>query len=455
MDPIEALRAALDLHHAGRHEEARAGYRRVLALDPADPNALNLLGVLERVTGNPLAALTLIGRALRRAPALQAARQNLDNAVADAVNAANEAVKDVRPQEALALARAVRRAAPGEPFGLFVEGLALTVAGDLAGAAARLDPFPPPPGTEVLHAGTRRLLRSLERRQAEGPLLGTVVIPLHNMADMIERALDSVLVSIRHHRATAGFTPGRFRIAVVDDSSRDGGGAVVTDWARRQDEPGFDVVVLTNPRNLGAGAARNRGALMGAEGRLLWFLDADDYVFPDHIDFGIRMLDHVPDAGFARTGMRFQDIDAGIPAAFRRNSEQTYPGNLCVRTQCHAFVGGFPEEEMYFPNMADDAAYSHWLKTFFLGVKVAVPTVHYTLRPGNALDIQRRSGLIEKGVPTETDALGYAVSMHIRHRTAALSARLGEPWDGPPRIADGQPRSVYLDGSRPPDGPPG
>lgn len=449
MDPTEALRAALDLHHAGRHEEARAGYRRVLAEDPANADALNLLGVLARAAGDPAAALTLIGRALLVAPAHQAARRNRDNALADAINAANEAVKDVRPREALAIARAIRRAAPDDPFGILVEGLALAVDGDVAGAAARLDPLPPPAGAEDLHAGTRRLLRSLERRRTEGPLLGTVVIPLHNMADTIERALDSVLASIRRHRGTAGFTPGRFRIAVVDDNSRDGGGTVAADWARRQDEPGFDLVVLTNPRNLGAGGARNRGARMGAEGRFLWFLDADDYVFPDHIDFGIRMLERVPDAGFARTGMHFQDIDAEIPAAFRRNSEHTYPGNLCVRTQCHAFVGGFPEEEMYFPNMADDAAYSHWLKTFFLGVKVAVPTVHYTLRPGNALDIQRRGGLIEKGVPTVTDALGYAVAMHIRHHTAALAARLGEPWDGPPRIADGEPRSIYLDGSQP------
>lgn len=449
MDPTETLRAALDLHKADRHAEAQAGYRRVLAADPVNADALNLLGVLERAAGDPAAALTLIGRALRVAPAHQAARRNLDNALADGINAANEAVKGARPREALAIARAVRRAAPDDPFGILVEGLALAVAGDAAGAAARLDPLPPQAGAEALHAGTRRLLRSLERRQAEGPLVGTVVIPLYNMADTIERTLDSVLASIRHHRGTLGFTPGRFRIAVVDDNSRDGGGAVATGWARRQDEPGFDLVVLTNPRNLGAGGARNRGALMGAEGRFLWFLDADDYVFPDHIDFGIRMLERVPDAGFARTGMHFQDIDAEIPAAFRHNSEHTYPGNLCVRTQCHAFVGGFPEEEMYFPNMADDAAYSHWLKTFFLGVKVAAPTVHYTLRPGNALDIQRRSGLIEKGVPTETDALGYAVAMHIRQRTAALAARLDEPWDGPPRITDGEPRSIYLDGSQP------
>lgn len=79
----EVLAIAFADHRAGRVPEAAALYRRVLEADPANPNALHLLGMAEWQTGRPAACLTLIGRALQLNPGWIEVRANratiLDN----------------------------------------------------------------------------------------------------------------------------------------------------------------------------------------------------------------------------------------------------------------------------------------------------------------------------------------------------------------------------------------
>ncbi|MBC9209041.1 methyltransferase domain-containing protein [Roseomonas aerophila] len=67
-DPDALLRQGLARHQAGDTAEAGRLYRRVLALRPADGNALNLLGQLARAQGDLKAALALTGRAVALHP---------------------------------------------------------------------------------------------------------------------------------------------------------------------------------------------------------------------------------------------------------------------------------------------------------------------------------------------------------------------------------------------------
>lgn len=61
----EVLAMAFADHRAGRVPEAAALYRRVLEAEPANPNALHLLGLTEWQSGRPTTCLDLIGRALQ------------------------------------------------------------------------------------------------------------------------------------------------------------------------------------------------------------------------------------------------------------------------------------------------------------------------------------------------------------------------------------------------------
>jgi glycosyltransferase involved in cell wall biosynthesis len=99
----------------------------------------------------------------------------------------------------------------------------------------------------------------------------SVVIPAHNSAITIERAVDSVLAQ----------TVRPLEIIVVDDGSTDG---TVEALGRY----GNDVTVLRQ-RNRGAGEARNAG-VAAASGRYVGFLDADDEWLPGKLEVQFRQL---------------------------------------------------------------------------------------------------------------------------------------------------------------------
>ena len=60
------LAQALSLHQSGRHAEAEAAYRAVLAAEPGNPQALHAYGVLRHQSGDSAGAVVLINRAIAR-----------------------------------------------------------------------------------------------------------------------------------------------------------------------------------------------------------------------------------------------------------------------------------------------------------------------------------------------------------------------------------------------------
>jgi len=64
----QTLEAGRGHHYAGRLAQAEALYRQVLASDPAQPDALHLLGMIAYQTGRHAAAVDLIDQALRGRP---------------------------------------------------------------------------------------------------------------------------------------------------------------------------------------------------------------------------------------------------------------------------------------------------------------------------------------------------------------------------------------------------
>ena len=102
----------------------------------------------------------------------------------------------------------------------------------------------------------------------------SVVIPLYNHSDTIQRCVDSVLGQ--------GFED--FELIVVDDGSTDGGGDLVSGM---QDSR----VHLVMQENGGVSSARNRG-IAEARGTIVAFLDADDEWNPDYLETIFRSEEH-------------------------------------------------------------------------------------------------------------------------------------------------------------------
>jgi glycosyltransferase involved in cell wall biosynthesis len=98
----------------------------------------------------------------------------------------------------------------------------------------------------------------------------TVVIPLHNYADYVIEALESV----------AAQSLERIDLVVVDDASTDDSLAMVTEWCEPRRDRFNRLVVLKHTQNSGLAGARNSG-FAAAETRFVLPLDADNRLRPD------------------------------------------------------------------------------------------------------------------------------------------------------------------------------
>lgn len=104
------------------------------------------------------------------------------------------------------------------------------------------------------------------------------------------RSIDSVLAQ----------THPAHEVIVVDDGSTDGTGDVVAEFG--------SAVRYLRTDNRGVSAARNAGADV-ATGDWLAFLDADDWYYPQRLEWHARMIESEPDIDFATGDFEYRDIE--------------------------------------------------------------------------------------------------------------------------------------------------
>jgi glycosyltransferase involved in cell wall biosynthesis len=142
----------------------------------------------------------------------------------------------------------------------------------------------------------------------------SVVIPVHNAAPYLRECLDSVV-----HQ-----TLREIEILCVDDASTDGSGAILDEYARRDER----FRLIRYPENRSASQARKDGVL-ASRGEYIQFLDADD-VFEVNAceELAKRMRLHGVD--LLQYGLRVLNMD-GLPAGDIEAMEKylrPYPGRI-------------------------------------------------------------------------------------------------------------------------------
>ncbi|MCU4800371.1 glycosyltransferase [Halobacteria archaeon HArc-gm2] len=123
--------------------------------------------------------------------------------------------------------------------------------------------------------------------------LVSVVIPTHNRADVLGRAIDSVFAQ----------TMTDFELIVVDDCSTDETQSVVTGY----DDERVEYVRLEE--NQGANSARNTG-ISASEGDFISFLDSDDEFYPTHLEVVVKRLSNT-DTSCAGAFTAFEHVRNG------------------------------------------------------------------------------------------------------------------------------------------------
>lgn len=103
----------------------------------------------------------------------------------------------------------------------------------------------------------------------------TILISLYNKEKYIERCLKSLIEQ--------DVSPNMYEIIIVDDGSKDSGGLIVQNYAKKHQN-----IKLISQLNQGASAARNRG-LEAASGDYLYFLDADDYLNTNVLNYLLEL----------------------------------------------------------------------------------------------------------------------------------------------------------------------
>ena len=120
----------------------------------------------------------------------------------------------------------------------------------------------------------------------------SVVIPLYNKAQAIQKTLDSVLAQ----------TYKDFEIVVVDDGSTDGSADVAEAMLRECKVYGVECRgKVIRKANGGVSSARNIG-VMEAKGEYIAFLDGDDLWHPEYLETLHQLIEDYPDAALYGIG---------------------------------------------------------------------------------------------------------------------------------------------------------
>jgi glycosyltransferase involved in cell wall biosynthesis len=99
---------------------------------------------------------------------------------------------------------------------------------------------------------------------SDNPLI-SVIVPVYNSKNSLERCLDSILAQ----------TFKNFECILVDDGSTDNSLDTANDYALKDNR-----VVVIHQENTGVSAARNKGIAV-SQGTYIMFADSDDHILPD------------------------------------------------------------------------------------------------------------------------------------------------------------------------------
>lgn len=141
-------------------------------------------------------------------------------------------------------------------------------------------------------------------------MLFTIIIPVYNRAQVVQRTLDTVVEQT--HRP--------LQLVLVDNDSTDDTRQVLEAFKQQSDAPDFQVVVTQESHHT-AGAARNRGQDC-ATGEWLMFFDSDDEMEPGLVEAYVQMVDERQgqvDLISARSLLAFPDGTSREAPFFKRD----------------------------------------------------------------------------------------------------------------------------------------
>ncbi len=112
------------------------------------------------------------------------------------------------------------------------------------------------------------------------PLI-SVIVPIHNVEMYIRECIESILNQ----------NYSNIEVILIDDCTEDQSGIIADKYASKDSR----IQVIHNETNVGVSISRNKG-IERARGEYLCFVDGDDYVMPDYVEYLLHlcMEHHTP-----------------------------------------------------------------------------------------------------------------------------------------------------------------
>ncbi|HOT22718.1 MAG TPA: glycosyltransferase family 2 protein [Sedimentibacter sp.] len=117
----------------------------------------------------------------------------------------------------------------------------------------------------------------------------SIIMPAYNCEKYVEEAINSVLAQSYRN----------WELIVIDDGSVDNTRNIITEYLQND----FRISLLSNEKNIGVSAARNRG-IDFAKGKWIAFLDSDDMWTPYKLEKQIEAVEE-NNAEFIFTGSAY------------------------------------------------------------------------------------------------------------------------------------------------------
>lgn len=205
----------------------------------------------------------------------------------------------------------------------------------------------------------------------------SVIIPTYNSAEVLERAIDSVLNQSYKN----------LEVIVVDDGSTDNTKDLVQKYSKHSN------FIYKFQQNKGQGAARNKGVSL-ASGEYLAFLDSDDWWEPEKISLQVEKINSNTNIALVFTNSNYYSNYNIEKIAYPNKwiklpTTQNYynilikqniiiQSSVLIKSEVFSIIGGFNTDSIY-RNTED---YELWLriarKLEFTGMEQVLTNYTYT-----------------------------------------------------------------------------
>jgi glycosyltransferase involved in cell wall biosynthesis len=197
----------------------------------------------------------------------------------------------------------------------------------------------------------------------------SVVIPLYNGAELIEKTLDSVLAQ----------THKDYEVVLVNDGSPDNVGEVVKRYIANHPEASFKYI---EQENKGLGGARNT-AIRHASGEIIAILDQDDIWYPEKLERVSNIFDENPEVDvvchyfYIRRNGKLGELWRTGPLEEEMHRKMLFEGNrFATLTTC--FKRSIIDKIGYF---SEDVENLHFVEDYDLWMRMALADCKFYFIP--------------------------------------------------------------------------